>query len=271
MNQGNRKFLALGHRMRLGGRVVVLGALTALAGCGESYTLTDDGTDPTASYYDPLIKQGVDAQLAQASTDAARSLERLNTVMQARTPTPEPAEVPDASVPVELKQLVSEVSWSGPAIALVQDMAQKAGYQFVPPEHDHNVPVMATIDVHNVTILSVLQDVGNQVGMYATIVTNPASKTITFRYNDEDMAPLQATGPGAGRMVHGRHHRGSGHERPPAHGRTTNSQGGPGSAGGPPAMGGQGGGRPNGPPPGGRPSGPPPGGQDGQVSQSESE
>jgi len=208
-DEGEQMMLG-GGRVKRSGRVVValVGAM-ALAGCDETISLHDDGQDPTASYYDPAIRTNVDHQLAQASEDAAKSLARLNTVMQARTPVADPAPIPAAAIPPELSQLVTEVSWSGPAISLVRDMAQKAGYAFVPPEHEHNVPVMATINVNNVTILSVLQDVGNQVGMYASIITDPASKTITFRYNDEDMAPPSADRPGraARRVTHvHRHH-----------------------------------------------------------------
>jgi len=84
-----------GERMKRSGRslVALVGTMT-LAACDETITLYDDGQDPTASYYDLSVRTNVDHQLGRPREDAAKSLARLNTVMQARTPFADPAPNP---------------------------------------------------------------------------------------------------------------------------------------------------------------------------------
>lgn len=121
----------------------------------------------------------VDLRLAEAADRAAKAMEALAEVEQAKNPAPLAQRLDD--VPPELKRTVT-ISWVGPVGPIAKRMAERASYRFnalgeVPP-----VPIIVSIDVVNEPIIDVLRDIGLQMNGRGSIVLDGQNRVVEVNY-----------------------------------------------------------------------------------------
>lgn len=128
----------------------------------------------------PSTPDAVNMRIAEASERAAKALEAMSLVEQARTPvdmTPPPLR----DAPEELKQLVT-ITWVGPIETVSALMADVAGYEFdVIGERPQN-PVIVNVEVTQRPVMEVLRSLGLQAGRTADLSVNADKRVIEVRY-----------------------------------------------------------------------------------------
>lgn len=157
---------------------VLLCGLAIVAGCSFPKTVT-----PLVADNDP-----VSLRMAQAAEKAAKALDNIAAVEQARTPAPPPEDFADAP---EVLLRATTVNWTGPVDVIAQAMAERAGYGFktmgaVPP-----VPITVTIDAYEQPLVRVLRDIGLQLGQRATLSVDALHGMIEIDYASVDKANVQ--------------------------------------------------------------------------------
>lgn len=121
----------------------------------------------------------VSMMMAEAADKAARSLETLAAVEQAKSPGV--AVQPIHNAPVELQRAIT-VEWVGPAEQITQKLADRASYQFLTFGDPPPVPLTVNINVDNKPVVEVLRDIGLQLGVRADIKVDAARKMVELHY-----------------------------------------------------------------------------------------
>jgi defect in organelle trafficking protein DotD len=128
----------------------------------------------------------VDAMLAQAADKASSALETLAAVEQKRTPSASIAPIQGA--PRELMRAIT-VNYIGPAGAIVNTLADRAGYKYQALGETPSTPVVVSIDVTNQPLIEVLRSIGLQLGARADIRVDSAAQRVELMY-----APVSGVG-----------------------------------------------------------------------------
>lgn len=121
----------------------------------------------------------VSLMLAEAADKAARSLETLAAVEQAKSPGV--AVEPIHNAPVELQRVIT-VDWVGPAEQISQKLADRASYEFMLYGAPPPVPLIVSLDVENRPVIEVLRDIGLQLGARADVKVDAQRKTVELHY-----------------------------------------------------------------------------------------
>lgn len=181
--------------------ILLTGSILGLTGCAVP--------SDTGNVYDTAIATDVDQQLAQSTARAANSLETLSMIQRVRTAPVAPA-VDESTLPPELKRPVKTISYSGPARELVQKLAASVGYSFsVQGAMVANEP-FASFNIHDVSAAQAFADIGLQVQQFATVIVNPNTRSVIFRFENHSPAAQGERIP-----YSGVHHRASAPRHPP--------------------------------------------------------
>ena len=129
----------------------------------------------------------VTARLAAAADRAANALDELAAIENTRTPTDIPPLVSGA--PIELRRAIT-VDWVGSAEPLVQQLADRASYQFKLSGQPPAVPMIVTLRVKNEPLIEVLRNVGLQLDNRATLSIDPDTQTVELIYGAITPPPL---------------------------------------------------------------------------------
>ncbi len=121
----------------------------------------------------------VSLMLAEAADKAARSLETLAAVEQAKSPGV--AVEPIHNAPIELQRVIT-VDWVGPAEQISQKLADRASYQFMAYGSPPPVPLIVNINVENRPVIEVLRDIGLQLGARADVKVDAQRKMVEIHY-----------------------------------------------------------------------------------------
>ena len=188
--------------MRLKRNVLLLATPLLLTACSESYNHYDD---PTTSYENPAINNSVDQIIAHEASTAVAAQQM--TARIERTRTPPTVTDPNAGAPPELKEMVTEMNWSGPATSLVKALADKVGYSYIPLANDEYSPIMVNINIVNRTVAEALDDISLQIQDQATIMVDAGKKTMQLRLKGPEAQELPGPGPGGHKPLGERTHR----------------------------------------------------------------
>lgn len=168
-------------------RVLIPLAAVSFLALGACQTTGNTGprTGTTeALAYDNQIRNEVNAQLGESAGRAANALETLAMIQRARTePRAEP--IDESGLPPELQRHIT-VSWSGPALPLVQEIAMQVGYDFAEMGNAPARSASVQIQSRSGSAAQTLVDIGLQVQRYATVIVDPNAKKITFRHEPND-------------------------------------------------------------------------------------
>ena len=121
----------------------------------------------------------VDDPLARAANSAAKSLESLAMVEQAKTP---PAQVHNENIPEDIRKRI-KISWVGPIEKALKGIADAIGYDFL-ASGDRKAPVIVDLRYDDAPAYRVLQDAGMQAGRHATVAVNVSERTVEVRYEN---------------------------------------------------------------------------------------
>lgn len=156
-------------------------ALLTLTGCSrmEGFPKPQLVAEP-----DPIT-----ARLAAAADRAANALDELAAIENTRTPTDIPPLV--AAAPIELRRAIT-IDWVGNAEPLVQQLADRASYQFKLTGQPSAVPLIVTIRVRNQPLIETLRDLGLQLENRATLRVDPDLQTIELVYAPTTPEPVMA-------------------------------------------------------------------------------
>ena len=163
-------------------------ALSSLGGCASQPELKPVPADN----FDQETAVQVNDTLAKAATRTSKAVETLAMIERARTE-PRAAPVNELKLPLALRQPTT-VSWSGRADKLVQNLATSAGYQFKTTGHSTPIPVMVQIDAKQQPLAKVFEDIGLQTFPYASVVVDPNTQRVEFRYENTRSADLARAG-----------------------------------------------------------------------------
>ena len=186
----------------------------AQADSGDSSADSPQQSPPSsAPLSDVALQAEVDRSLSDASATANQALSDMaasegSGLSQSLRP------VNISSLPPELQRPVT-VSWTGPADALVQRVAQGIGYTYTETGTPPVVPDMVVVRYNNEPAAIVLQDLGLRINKVGQISIDTTARAITYVNNAPQIAPLPAPAapppsPASDPMVH--HHSG----RPPS-------------------------------------------------------
>lgn len=154
---------------------LVMTSAALLAGCAT----TGKGVPalPPLSEADMQIAEAVEissrANQAIAETEVA--------VAAPKRAGPNQTVPPNVDLPEELVEPIT-IDWQGQVEPLLEAIATRIGYRFVPTGRKPAVPVMLTMNARNEAVHDIVRRVGNMVHDHADVALNPSSKTIELRY-----------------------------------------------------------------------------------------
>lgn len=154
--------------------ILPLCAVTVLAGCS--------GTKPSDVVITNTQYQ-VDSSLTQAAQQAVTSLDALSTIEKAKFP--QDTTVPFPNVHSQALDQFITVQWYGPIAPLLQQIAQKIGYQLQVFGKAPATPILISIDdtQNKTSAVNLLRNVDLQAANNASVVLFPQAKIISLRYN----------------------------------------------------------------------------------------
>jgi hypothetical protein len=147
---------------------------TAISACASEQEFT---ATPEILAVDAKIAEAVD-KASNANTAIAEV--EVATAAPVRA-APAAAIPPSVVLPPESIQPIT-VDWNGPVESFLEDIAERAGYEFVATGRAPANQVMITIAANNEPLFGVVRRAGNLVHGYADIGLNPSSKKIELRY-----------------------------------------------------------------------------------------
>jgi hypothetical protein len=127
----------------------------------------------------------VDEKIAEAveqASNANAAISEVEVATAAPVRAAPAAEIPASVVlPPESIQPVT-VDWNGPVENFLEDIADRAGYEFIVSGRPPANQVMITISADNEPLFGVVRRAGNMIHGYADIGFNPGSQKIELRY-----------------------------------------------------------------------------------------
>ncbi len=120
------------------------------------------------------------AQIAEAATTVGQSLQELSAMQMALHPQTK------LGNPVNPNAIgmgkIASVNWTGPVKPLLLKIAQATGYQLNVIGKKPAIPVLVSLDMHNVPIADILRNAIYQVVTKANVVVYPNKRLIELRY-----------------------------------------------------------------------------------------
>lgn len=132
-----------------------------------------DGSTPAAG------NANAQAQLAQASSSASKSLQELSAIQMSKNPR---ARLPQEQTAGGLSRQAS-LSWNGPVQQAVARVASAAGYKMRVIGSAPATPVLININARNQRLGTILRNIQLQAEPAATVRAYPSSRVIELRYN----------------------------------------------------------------------------------------
>jgi defect in organelle trafficking protein DotD len=165
----------------------------SLMGCVQSH-------DPRIE--DESIRSEVGQSLVQSAAQAANALETLSLIQRARTE-PAPSSLDETRLPEDLRRKAT-VEFTGPADELVKELATNIGYAFLETGERPSNPGLVNIDAHDESVAKILEDIGLQAQIFATVIVDPNLKRVEFR-NESGRGATAAQAVVAIQATHVRH------------------------------------------------------------------
>ena len=128
-----------------------------------------------------LVDTQAQAQVAEAATAVGQSLQELSAVQMTIHP-PEKLKKPFDPHVIGMDKMAS-VNWTGPVQPMLQQIADASHYRLRVLGKNPPIPVLISIDAHNVSLADILRDITYQVVMKADIAIYPDSRTLELRYH----------------------------------------------------------------------------------------
>lgn len=150
----------------------LLGALALLAGCA--------GVNPVATNVDSTGMPNAELALQRSMdrADAAiRDLGGRGVAVQsyARASTP-------LVIPAEL-QRPETFAWSGPIDARAKALADRIGYRLVVTAPQPAVPVLVSVNMRDVPIITLFEALGTSAGTQATVLVDPDHREVQVQHH----------------------------------------------------------------------------------------
>ena len=166
------------HLLKL---LVLIPAFVLLASCSSKkmvdLNLKYVTTDSVPAQTDDKPAQ---AQVAEAATAVGQSLQELSAMQMALHPQTKLGNPVNADT-IGMGKLAS-VAWTGPVKPLLQKIAEATGYQLNVIGQKPQIPVLVSLNMHNVPIATILRNVIYQVVTKANVVVYPNRRIIELRY-----------------------------------------------------------------------------------------
>ena len=170
--------------MKQSALLVLVTSLTTLAltGCGpenhNSMVLKYITTDSAPV---PAVDQNAQAQIAEAASSVSQNIQNLDAMVLA-TNKDVHMPVPVNAEEVGMAQIVS-VSWSGPAAALLKQIADGSHYHLKILGTAPSIPLVVNVNADNQPLADILRDVTYQVAKEASVKLYPKQRIIELRYH----------------------------------------------------------------------------------------
>ena len=150
--------------------------LLGLAGCASNKP------KPPAQSINVNTVEIVDSGISQAAHQAAQSLQQLAAIEKSRYP--KDAKLPFADIHTKELDTFIAVKWYGPCRPLLQQVANKIGYQLQVYGKPPQTPILVRIDdsEQKTTAINLLRDIDLQAANNADILIYPRAKLISLRY-----------------------------------------------------------------------------------------
>lgn len=120
------------------------------------------------------------AQVAEAATAVGQSLQELSAMQMALHPQTKLGNPVNPNA-IGMGKLAS-VAWTGPVKPLLKKIAQATGYQLNVIGKEPQIPVLVSLNMHNVPIATILRNVIYQVVTKANVVVYSNKRIIELRY-----------------------------------------------------------------------------------------
>lgn len=130
----------------------------------------------------PMNAPSTDAsiKLAQAATSVSDSLIELSRIEASNAPVKPKKDLPN---PIDYEmQKHASVDWSGPIGPLIQRIADASHYRVRVLGNSPAIPVLISLNAHDVALADILRNIDYQAGRKAHIVVYPKRKIIELRY-----------------------------------------------------------------------------------------
>jgi hypothetical protein len=137
----------------------------------------------------------VEDRIAESAKRATNAVETLVMIQRARTEPP-PSSLDEGLLPEELRRR-GTIEWSGPADALVSDIARNVGYGFTVVGNPPPVVPTVQISAKDQSAGKILENIGFQVSQFATIAVDPNSRHIELRYDKGVQTAIPTAAPAA--------------------------------------------------------------------------
>lgn len=161
--------------------VMLVVMASGVVGCTKNLSFTKDLTVTPV----PTEPDIVSVKLSQAADKAAKALDVIASIDQAKNPATPPME-DYTNVPAHLTRVLS-LRWSGPIEQAGKILADQAGMRFRVKGAEPAAPLVVNIDVYQQPIIHVLRNVGLQAGRRADLVVDAPSGVIELRYAAADV------------------------------------------------------------------------------------
>jgi defect in organelle trafficking protein DotD len=134
---------------------------------------------PVAQAPAELNNQDAQAQLAEAASSTAKSLQQLSAMQMAITPK---TDIPDIDAQTTGMTQMASLNWYGPVLPVLEQIAKATGYQVRVLGDAPPIPVIISLSVDNQPMADILRNVAYQAHNKANISVYPAKKIIELRY-----------------------------------------------------------------------------------------
>lgn len=162
---------------------LLLPLLALLASCSNGTKIVDLNLKYLAANTTPTYTsdQQAQAQIAEAATAVGHSLQDLSALELARHPHTKLQEPFDANA-IGMGRLAS-VSWTGPVMPLLKQIAKAAHYQLRTIGKTPAIPPIVSLNVRDKPLATILRDATYQIVTKASLLIYPKTRTIELRYH----------------------------------------------------------------------------------------
>lgn len=131
----------------------------------------------------PTDPDPVGLRLAQAAEKATSAQNKMAQIEAFRTPLPTQEGLP---YPVAGMTQPTSITWTGPIDQITRTLAEMAGLNYKTTGKEPPLPLVVSVEAHQLPIGKILQDIGAQAGRRADLIVEPMSKTLELRYAPTD-------------------------------------------------------------------------------------
>ena len=167
-------------------QVIICMTALVLIGCQRMPVIENRGDDPVLTAFDldqvptSFDQINAEAQIAEAAAGVSQTLNDLAAMQRAKDPGMY-RDMPDVGSSRQTAGLAS-VNWVGPVEPLLDQIAKKIGFRFVRYGQRTATPIIVSIDAHQQSLATIIQDISYQSQSHAVVKINSAKHLLELRY-----------------------------------------------------------------------------------------